>query len=518
MTPVSRLLVGLVTALLWVGVAATVPVAPAGADDSRPDPPRGPAPVSAAVSVSVGDARAALAGSSGRDATMALTGLRLAYPRLPAGDRAAADSLLARPTDGPADPEQFGYTVAEAAPVCGAHFCVHYVLTSADAPAPTDADGDGVPDWVGTTLAELEAVFAFESGTLGYRPPPTDGIRGGNALFDVYLSQIGDDGLYGFCAPEDKAPGERFVYSGYCVLDNDFAEFPLGPAASLGVTAAHEFFHAIQFGYDAGEDRWLLEATATWMEERYADAIDDNRQYLPFGQLGRPRTPLDEFEPASGSQYGNWLFFELISQKYGVDAVRGIWNAADAAGNAADRYSTEAVDKIVQAHGRTFADFYARFATANQEPSAFYSEGAAYRRAPVVRETKLSPQRPEARATTRLDHLTSAAYRFVPAGRVGNQWRLRLQVDAPPTTAGSAATALVRKRNGGLAVRTIGLHPDGGRAITLDFAHARIASVTLVLVNGSTRFGPCWRGTSYSCQGIPRDDRDDYSFTAGISR
>jgi len=512
---VPRLLVGLVATLLSVGVAATLPLAPAGADGSRPDQNPDPAPVSTVV----GDARAALAGSSGRDAaTMALTGLRLAYPRLSATDRAAADSLLARPTDGPADPEQFGYTVAEAAPACGAHICVHYVPTSPDAPAPIDADLDGLPDWVETTLTELESVLAFESGMLGYRPPPTDGIRGGNALFDVYLSQIGDDGLYGFCAPEAKAPGERFVYSGYCVLDNDFAEFPLGPTASLSVTAAHEFFHAIQFGYDATEDRWLLEATATWIEERYGDAIDDNRQYLPHGQLGRPRTPLDEFDPASGGHYGNWLFFELISQKYGADAIRRIWNAADAAGKSPDRYSTEAVRKVLQSGGRSFADFYARFATANQEPSAFYSEGDAYRSAPVASETRLSPKHREVRETRRLNHLTSAAHRFVPADGVGNSGRLRLQVDAPPTSAGSAATALVRLRNGGLAVRNIKLRANGDRAIALDFARARVASVTLVLVNASTRFQPCWRGTSYSCQGIPRDDKDDYTFTATISR
>ncbi len=309
----SRGLAATLTAALTLGIALTVPVAadaadrPGRADAQRPSVPTAPA---------LGNARAALAGRGGHDTTLALTRLRLAYPSLSAGERAAADALLARPTDGAADPEQFGYTTAEAAPVCGPTFCVHYVATTADAPVPLDADLDGVPDWVETTLAELESVAAFETGPLGYRRPATDGVRGGNAQFDVYLSQIGDDGLYGFCAPEEKVPGQRFVYSGYCVLDNDFAEFPLGPLPSLQVTAAHEFFHAIQFDYDATEDRWFMEATATWVEERYADAIDDNRQYLRYGQLGRPRQPLDEFDSFGQSQYGNWLFFELLSQDY----------------------------------------------------------------------------------------------------------------------------------------------------------------------------------------------------------
>jgi len=500
--------VGLVTTLTTVGLAVVAPLAPAGADDPGLEP----------VSSAVGDARAALTGASGRDASMALTGLRLAYPGLSAADRRAADALLARPTDGLADPEQFGYPVAEAAPLCGASFCVHYVPTTTDAPAATDLDVDGVPDWVERTLAELESVLAFETATMGYRPPPTDGIKGGSGLFDVYLKNVGSAGLYGFCAPETQTPGERFVYSGYCVFDNDFSEFPLGSEASLGVTAAHEFFHAIQFGYDATEDRWLLESTATWMEERYADAIDDNRQYLRFGQLGRPRTPLDLFDPTGGAQYGNWLFFELISQRFGADVIRRIWDLVDAADDARDLYSTEAVRKVVQSRGRGFADFYARFAAANQAPTTFYSEGADYRPAPASRAVKLSPQRRQVRDTKRLDHLTSAAYRFTPTREVSGSWRLRLAVDAPPTSAGSAATALVRGRDGRVTVRAIKLRPGGDRTITLDFAHRRVADVTLVLANASMRFKPCWTGTSYSCQGTPRDDKSDYSFAATISR
>ena len=517
-----RLRVGLVVTLTSAGLAVLAPLAPAGADDRDLAPISDP--ISHSVSATVADARAALTGrsgldgGSGREASLTLAGLRLAYPGLSSADRAAADVLLARPTDGAGDPEQFGYSVPEATPLCGTTFCVHYVPISGDSPSPTDLDVDGVPDWVESTLVELESVLAFESGTLGYRPPPTDGARGGSALFDVYLKDIGSQGLYGFCAPESKTAGERFAYSGYCVLDNDFAEFPLGPEASRAVTAAHEFFHAIQFGYDATEDRWLLEATATWMEERYADDVDDNRQYLRYGQLGRPSTPLDSFDPAGAAQYGNWLFFELISQRFGDDAIRRIWNLVDSVGNAPDKYSTEAVRKVAASRGRSFADFYARFATANQAPREFYSEGTSYRSTKAVRAVRLAPKRRQVSATKRLDHLTSAAYRFTPSGALGRPWRLRLAVDAPATSAGSAATALIDRRHGGLTVRTIKLGRDGNHTVTLDFSHRKVASVTLVLANASTRYQPCWAGTAYACQGKPRDDDDDYTFVATITR
>ena len=113
---------------------------------------------------------------------------------------------------------------------------------------------------------------------------------------DVYLANLGPLGLYGYCAPEDGLAGQLNRYTAYCVLDDDYTGFPLGPFPSLQVTAAHEFFHAIQFNYDTFEDRWLMEATATWMEERYADAVDDNRQYIKYGQTRKPGIPLDTFE------------------------------------------------------------------------------------------------------------------------------------------------------------------------------------------------------------------------------
>ena len=41
-----------------------------------------------------------------------------------------------------------------------------------------------------------------------------------------------------------------------------------------------------------------MEATATWVEERVADDVDDNRQYLPYGQVSRPRQVARPLQPA----------------------------------------------------------------------------------------------------------------------------------------------------------------------------------------------------------------------------
>ena len=214
----------------------------------------------------------------------------------------------------------------------------------------------------------------------------------------MYLKELGSLGLYGYCAPERAAPGTpKFLATGYCVLDNDFArsQFAAPPLDSLRVTAAHEFFHAIQFAYDAGEDGWFMEATATWMEERYADEVDDNRQFLPFGQLGRPASVLDVFKRSGWNQYGNWAFFEYLSNRYGVDLVRSIWNGAAAFEGAPDRFSTRAVAVELRAHGGLPAVF-ARYAAGNTVPERVYPEGSAWPRAATAADWTLSARRTDA--------------------------------------------------------------------------------------------------------------------------
>ena len=105
------------------------------------------------------------------------------------------------------------------------------------------------------TLRQLNKVWQLEIDTMGYRKPLPDHGKGGNNKLDVYLKDVGPQGYYGYCTTERKA--YRYTYSGYCVLDDDFDpdQFNGAPALdSLKVTAAHEFFHAVQYAYDAAED------------------------------------------------------------------------------------------------------------------------------------------------------------------------------------------------------------------------------------------------------------------------
>jgi hypothetical protein len=173
------------------------------------------------------------------DASIVMRDLFSALDDLTPAQRRVARGILARPTDGPSDPYNDGYTVP-AEKKCKGNFCVHWVTSTEDRP-PSQT-------WVNQMLHLMNKVWKKEVNKLGYHPPVSDRGRGGNSKFDVYLAQIGDAGLYGYCAPERRKPGFQWLTSGYCVLDNDFVEFSQSPMDSAKVTAAHEFFHAIQFG------------------------------------------------------------------------------------------------------------------------------------------------------------------------------------------------------------------------------------------------------------------------------
>jgi len=482
-------------------------------------------------------AEAALAGVSGINApgvpgevpgapalespTLVLTELLGVYPELSAAQRVRADSLLARPDgDGVLTDPIHTWATDPDLESCGDHVCVHWTTDAEHAPpAADDLPVSGVPDWVDTTRDVMEEVWATEVDQLGYRAPAADALPTTGAdpadvpKFDVYLSELAPD-YYGYCVPETYVSGQSRRASGYCVLDNDFAEFPLGPLASLKVTAAHEFFHAIQFNYDFLEDGWLKEATATWMEERYADSVNDNRAYLKYGQLGKPRAPLDTY--AGLAHYGNWLFFERLSAKYGVDSVRALWNRLDGSVGAPNKYSTQAIKGFLNARGSSLPSFYAAFAAGNLTPGRTYAEGSAYRASPLVDAFKLKAGRTSIRPQNkRLRHLTSASYRFKAAKSLRSARQLRIVIDGPKRATSPVVVAYTHFKSGKVTRTTIKLSKSGAGSGKVKF-NRKVKKVTLTLVNASTRYF-CGDGV-YSCQGEARDDAAKFVFSVRALR
>lgn len=439
--------------------------------------------------------------------TLAMRDLFVARPTLGPFDALLATAMLARPTDGRKDPGGDGYR-GPSRKACGPRICVHHAVRGTDAPPSRR--------WVLRTLRALGRVWDHEVGRLGYRPPPPDGRRGGDARFDVYLADLGARGLFGYCTPERRVRGERFAASSYCVLDDDFSrqQFGAAPGDSLRVTAAHEFFHAVQFGYDFREDPWLLESTATWIEETFADKVDDNRRYLRFGTVRRPGVPLDDFSNDGYAHYGSWAWWEFLTGRYGDRIVRAVWGKADTVGRAPDLSSIDAVEAVLERR-RGLRATLTSYAVANLSPADAYPEGRTWPSAKVSSVARMSPTRTDETVRVRIDHLAARHVAFTPTRELrGGGWRLRVRVDAPRRR--SAVRVTVVRTDGQLVRRVVRLDRGKGGA-TVRFDVRTVARVLVTMVNTSARYR-CDRNTMYACGGEPLDDGARFAVRAEVVR
>jgi hypothetical protein len=286
------------------------------------------------------------------------------------------------------------------------------------------------------------------------------------------------------------------------------------------VTAAHEFHHASQFAYDWLEDVWLLEGTATNMEETVYPAVDDNIFFLEdWSPFTRPGTPLDR-GGFGDSEYGSWIFWRFLEEKGPGDRsslIRRVWERAAAAlPTDPDHYSLRAVYLVLRARGSHLADEFAAFGVANRRRD--YLDGSLYPGTPTARRFRIGPNRPgTGRHVRRLKHLATQFFTFRPGRHVSSSAKLRVSVDVD--VHGGRATLIVHYRDGTEAVRRFSYTRSGFGSRRVHFGRGFVRRVDLVLSNGSSRTR-CWRDFReppfFSCLGVPRDDRRIYSFRATL--
>ena len=477
-------------------------------------------------------AEAAVEGDFDGHLSLVLTDLALRVGDLDGADRAQALAILARPTDPGADDnfDSISYRNNAVDASCSAHFCIHWTDSGTHAVNPIDANANSTPDYVESVQAEMENVWTVIVDEHGFRAPKSDVTSESNtvdaadaAKLDVYLVDSGRYGAYGYCTTDDPnlldpARGYRyFDGSAYCALDDDFVATQFGGAPwqeSLRVTAAHEFFHAVQLAYAAGHDTWMSEGTATMMEDVVHDDVDDNYQYLQVSPMSTPFVPLDYGQ--SPFHYGAWLWWRFLSeleQTGGLPVIRETWeNAAFDGPNAPALVSTFAVKQTLADHDVSFTRAKAFFSSVNYVPEAFYEEGTSYlggvgnKRPPAMGTFTLgSARKSTGPRVAKLDHLTAGYVVFKPGGGVT---KLRVGVDLPGSATSPQAAVLILRTDGTVnAPVTVPVNDKGVGALRgIPFTKGQIRSVVLVLDNASTRRKNCRQLAPWTCSGAPLDD------------
>lgn len=224
------------------------------------------------------------------------------------------------------------------------HFRIFYTLAGEDAVQIQDKNGNAIPDYVEEMGLALEHSWDVEVTQLGWAAPPPDEGLGGDNRYDIYLEDLDlsiagytstEDGRYAVGDNPETSALEEFASASYIGIDNDFIEVEeedlnIDRLDFMRATVAHEFNHAIQFGYDAAEPlAWLWESTATWMETIVYPEITNTVFFLEASFKSADSCQVhyggrDRVEDR-GNWYAHWIFLRFLSDKYGEEIVKNMW-------------------------------------------------------------------------------------------------------------------------------------------------------------------------------------------------
>jgi hypothetical protein len=303
-------------------------------------------------------------------------------------------------------------------------FRIHYDTSGYNAVPSDDADQDGVPDYVQEAAKAFERAYRVIVDSLGYNPAPDDGGIDGPE-YDVYILNL--PALYGETVLENRLQVSPETYSSFIRVDNSFkpnSYFSPG-LDGLRVTAAHEYFHAVQLGYAfRDEDIFYFEASSVWMEDVVYDDVNDYLQYLPqfFRSLDLP------FNLTDGEhEYGLALWNKFLTRRWrDAGIIRDTWEAIR------QTTAVQAIATVLLERGSTFGDMLTEFSLWNfftgtrARPDEFYEEGDLYPEVEYAREIAVEVD------TFLVDSTASASsryYRFKTL--VADEFAVSLQPDNP---------------------------------------------------------------------------------------
>lgn len=287
--------------------------------------------------------------------------------------KASLSAMLARPSKQCTYDSPLGY------------FKIYYDTTGGEATVIDDLDANDIPDFVENIGIFADSSYTAFIDNLGYYPAP---LGAGYEKYEIYLVAIMSYGATVFEQPADSPWND---YTSYIMLNRNFLisypnDDPEGPVVGAQkVTCAHEYFHAVQFGYDNDleEKLWFMEACATFMEEYLFPEVNDNYAYLPYF-FNVPEESLNSSDYFH--MYGSFVWPMFLKEKINIETIRDTWLAL--------RYndSFEAIDSALIGTGKNHKTILPEFVIWNYftgsrfKDGSYYSEAANYPEVPIDKQ------------------------------------------------------------------------------------------------------------------------------------
>jgi hypothetical protein len=244
-------------------------------------------------------------------------------------------------------------------------FKFYYTTSGTNAVDTAGLKANSVPTYVKNMAdAFVRTLTVYDS--LGFARPPIASSDGGR--YCVYLSNsAAGDGVYGYSEPETvigdnpntSGVTETQAYSSYMCMRNNYSGFGSTDALlqiAMEVTTAHEFNHAIQFGYAYDNfTGFPMEMCATWGEDIVFPKDDDNWQYLtdifttPYISIDYD-DDLDGTTIASYHWYAAWILERYLTDRFGGDFTKKFYQ------NVVTQYWSTAMNNLLVSNGSTLKD------------------------------------------------------------------------------------------------------------------------------------------------------------------
>jgi len=213
-------------------------------------------------------------------------------------------------------------------------------------------DSETSQSWIDTIAQTAENVWTVEINNLNYQVPPMTSVSPSSNSEKVIIT-VENRAINDFGETDPVNPANIHIDNSYSAPGWDFTG-----VTALQSTLAHEFFHAVQFGYvdnvnnvASSDDLWFFEGTAAWMSDEVYPA---NLVYLKYplaapGFLQQPQISLTARNTIA-LKYGTSLFWKYLVEQQGGSAIQTIFV------NIKNQNTFVGTPEILEAVGQTLGD------------------------------------------------------------------------------------------------------------------------------------------------------------------